>query len=364
MADPVSDVIVVGAGPAGLSVATRLRRRSVLVLNASKAPGWPPHCTGLVSPETARRLGEDAVTESFTEAVFLNDSFNEICRISGKPLAVRVSRPLLEEILTRRLEGMGHTLHNNMVVNDVRKECVHVRNKGWLCARDSVLIATGYSRFSRLFGAKHCDALSGLEVRVLLSKRINDEEFVTVHGGRYAPEFFTWIVPLNGGREALVGLAAHSDTVSRLAAFIHAAERKGLLGISKLVSHRGGRILRGPPARYVRQGRVYGLGDVLCASKPFTGGGLYAIAAMAQVLAEAIEAEDKARLESEWRALRSELLLQRDLTRLATVYRPLWEIGLVAACSAQDGCSISYDRHSSLLGCLVGGVRAWRKRGS
>ena len=355
MADPVSDVIVVGAGPAGLSVATRLRGKSVLVLNASKVPGWPPHCTGLVSPETAQRLGAEAVTETFTEAVFLDDSLREICRIYGKPLAVRVSRPLLEEILSHRLEEMGHSLRNNSLVDDIRGKCVHIRDKGWLCAGDSVLIATGYSRFSRLFGAKHCDALSGLEVRIRLSKRISDDEFITVHGSRYAPEFFTWIVPLHGGREALVGLAARSDIADRLAAFIHAAERKGLLSIDKLVSHRGGRVLRGPPARHVHRGSVYGLGDVLCASKPFTGGGLYAIAAMAPVLAEAIERGDEAELEDWWTALRNELLLQRDLTRLAIIYKPFWKMGLVAACSVQDRCSISYDRHSSLLGCLARG---------
>ncbi len=355
MADPVSDVIVVGAGPAGLSVATRLRRKSVLVLNASESPGWPPHCTGLVSPKTAQRLGEDAVTESFTEAVFLDDSFREICRIYGKPLAVRVSRPLLEEILSHRLEEMGHLLHNNSLADDIGETCIHVRGKGWLCARESVLIATGYSRFSKLFGAKRCDTLSGLEVRVRLSKRIRDDEFVTLHGNKYAPEFFTWIVPLHGGREALVGLAARSDTASRLAAFLHAAERKGLLSIDKLVSHRGGRILRGPPARHVYRGGVYGLGDVLCASKPFTGGGLYAIAAMAPLLTDAIERGDRARLEDEWSALRSELLLQRDLTRLAIIYRPLWKMGLAAACSVQDRCSISYDKHSSLLRCLARG---------
>ena len=353
MADPVSDVIVVGAGPAGLSVATRLRRKSVLVLNASKSPGWPPHCTGLVSPETAQKLGKEAVTETFNEAVFLDDSLKETCRIYGKPLAVRVSRPLLEKSLGHRLEEIGHSLRNNSLVDDIRETCVHVMGKGWLCARDSVLIATGYSRFSRLFGAKYCDTLSGLEVRVRLSKRISDDRFVTVHGNRYAPEFFTWIVPLHGGREALVGLAARSDIASRLVAFIHAAERKGLLNIDKMVSHRGGRVLRGPPAKHVHRGSIYGLGDVLCASKPFTGGGLYAIATMAPVLAEAIESRDKARLEGEWEALRSELLLQRYLTRLAIIYRPFWKMGLVVTCSVQDRCTISYDRHSSLLECLT-----------
>ena len=352
MADPVSSVIIVGGGPAGLSVATRLRRKDAVVLNATEAPGWPPHCTGLVSPWTARIIGDEAVTESFNEAVFMDDELRERCRLEGKPLAVRISRPFLEALLSRKVLGLGHRVANRMIVDMVRDRCVHVRGRGWLCASDSVVIATGYSSFSRFFGVEKCDTLTGLEVRARLLKRIREDAFITVHGRRFAPSFFAWIVPVSNGREALIGLASRRDTALWLSEFIHFAEKRGVLSVSNIISHRGGRILRGPPAKAVRNTHIYGIGDVLCASKPFTGGGLYSIAMLAPRVAKAIE-KDGQELDEVWGALRREILAQRSLTRLALVYRELWWPALVSVCGAQDRCRVDYDRHSSLLECLL-----------
>ena len=111
----------------------------------------------------------------------------------------------------------------------------------------------------------------------------------------------------------------------------------------------------GPPAPSLLKGRLVGIGDVLCASKPFTGGGLYAISILAEPLAKLIEHGDDQLLLETWNWLRSELKAQYILTRAVRVFQPLWKLALRVVCSAaaRGECRIDYDRHSSLVSCLT-----------
>lgn len=355
-------VVIVGAGPAGLLTALNLSEAEALVIEASSRPGWPPHCTGLVSPATARRFGiPEAVTEAYNEAVFLDDKLQEICRISGSPLAVRLSRPLLEELLARRVESHGHRIAYRVKATALQTDgCIQLHDGRRVCGEWVVAALGANPSVAAVFGARNCRYLPGFEVRVRLAARVSDDAFYTIHGWRVAPQFFAWVIPLRGGREALIGVGG-DYAVERLAVLMQRLDRMGVVHVSGIVSHRGGRIVEGPPARHPLAGKLAGIGDVLCASKPFTGGGLYAVSILARPLAVLLEKGEKRLLLETWAMLRRELEAQYLLTRAARLLQPLWRRALKVVCSvaASGRCSIDYDAHSSLVECLA----LWREAG-
>ena len=370
LADPGYDVVVVGGGPAGLNVALRLSSLGLntVLVSASPRPGWPPHCTGLVSPATARRLEAwPAVSEQYSCAVFLDSRLREICRVCGRPLAVRVSRPLYEELLADTLRSRGVLVYWSEPVTKLDGRCVVTGSRRRFCG-GKIVLAPGYSpRFSKLFSSSRCSRLVGVEVRVRLRRRVEEDSFLTVHGHPVSPKFFVWIVPVSGGREALVGLAREGHVLEGLGEALHFLERRGLLDVSSILSKRSGTIVLGPPATRmaVDGGRIVGLGDVLCASKPFTGGGLYAIGVLVDYVASFLAGRLQLRkLTSVWEQLRLELLAQRRLTVLARAAAPsglfAWGLRLVCGAAECGACSIDYDRHSEVLKCLINALW-WRR---
>jgi flavin-dependent dehydrogenase len=364
LADPHYDVVVVGGGPGGLLAALHASRRAgaVVVVSASPRPGWPPHCTGLVSPATASRIGVwEAVREQYDCAVFLDSSFREICRVCSSPLAVRLARPQLEELLAEKLSSQGVKIYWGKPVYKVEGGCA-VTAEDSFCAPRIVVAAGASSPLAKLFHGSRCGRLYGVEVRVELTQRISSTQFTTIHGHPLSAEFFTWIVPVNEGRQALIGLAASSSPLERLSSMLSILQRRGLLQIARIISKRSGVIVTGPPSPSITalRGSVVGIGDVLCASKPFTGGGLYAISLLARpVGCYAAGCLQPSRLRGLWRWLRSELLLQRRMTMLARplAVTSLFRYALAAVCSEAErgGCKIDYDEHSSILSCLKGG---------
>jgi flavin-dependent dehydrogenase len=362
--------LIAGAGPAGLATAARTRHRELLIVEQSKKLGEPPHCTGIVSPWTAVRLlganlatldNEGLLEAVYRRAVFLDKQFRTICSIEANPLAVKLRRPGIEEALAKQALDQGHRLLLRTRLAAAKQaatgvEAVLAQPGGTKRVTvERLLLATGAQASAPW--RQRCTSLVGLEERVVLSRRISDEEFTTIHGSALAPGFFAWLAPIQGGREAVVGTAAPSGAglAARLWALRRLLARRGLAEASRTLSRRGGVILRGPPAPSPVHGRLGLLGDTLCASKPYTGGGLYAIAELAPAAARWLETGDTGRLEGSWRPLRRELLFQHLATR-AAVSRPwLFARLLRAACAraAGGGCRVDYDRHSSLAACLL-----------
>ncbi len=368
-------LLVAGAGPAGLAAAARTRHVQLTVLERMKKPGYPPHCTGIVSEATAAKLAsttrrslhsEEIVEAVYREAVFLGPELRERCSIEAQPLAVKLARPRLEQHLALLVENDGHRIVYGARLLETRPrrdrvEAVvsHGGSTKSLTA-DRVLIATGAQDYASP-PHRHCWRAYGLEERVELATRIDDEKFTTIHGTSLAPRFFAWLAPIAGGREAVVGLAAPSPYAlhEKLEQLKKKLARAGLLpGISRTVSRRGGVILRGPPKRKAAKATIAWLGDTLCASKPYTGGGLYAIAALAGHAAGWLEKGDPRLLQEPWARLRRELLLQHIAARAAVSAPRLFLRLLSRACraAAAGRCRVDYDRHSSLIGCLAAGL--------
>ncbi len=269
------------------------------------------------------------------------------------PLAVRLERPRLEELLVCEAEDAGARVELGARVEAaapdgrvVVRGAAGARRHEWLVAADGAAAPVS----GRLLGRGRCasSALIGVEARVVLDRRLPCDEFYTIHGYRYAPGFFAWVVPVSGGREALVGLASRRRPLRALELLLH--DLDSTLGVSGASGLRSGLVLRGPPPRSPARGRLVGVGDSVCTSKPFTGGGLYAVSLLAPRLGEALTGGGLGDYLEAYRALREELLLQRILSSAALVAKPI--LHAVQALMGA-GCRVDYDRHSTVLRCLL-----------
>ena len=361
--DPELRVVIAGGGPAGLSVAVNMRSVDVVVYERARKLGHPPHCAGIVSPATAKRLGAivpELVEAVYNRAVFLDGALREICSIEARPLAFKISRPGLEEYLASRAEALGHRVVRGAYVSGYSIEKgkrglrvkIRLGSSVDVIEADWLVVATGAQTWWKSRG---CKRLLGVEARVSLSKRIiDDSAFYTIHSTPLAPGFFAWVAPLHGGRVATLGLAGGTPgtLMERLKTLIGLVS-KHFAPVSRVLEVRSGIILGGPPVEEVLQKHVAMIGDVLCASKPFTGGGLYAVSLLAKPLAEAIEKERFEPLRSIWHDLRRELLSQYLLTRMIRSRDRLVALALSTVCKELKGCKVDFDKHTSLVKCYL-----------
>lgn len=344
---------IVGGGPAGLLVARELLRLGleVDVFEASKRVGRPAHCTGIVSTQTFERLGVgfDCVEAVYEEAVFVDDGLRVFARVKGSPLAVKLGRPCLEEFLAGQVRELGGRLFLGARVVSVDSSGKLLLEGGRAGVYGYVVVADGATRtISRKLFDCQCSWLVGVEVRVVLQKRVRCNAFYTFHGPRFSKGFFAWFAPVTNGREAVVGVGSRDALLERLELMLQLIDR--LVGIAGVRERRSGIILGGPPARKPVVGRVYGIGDALCTSKPFTGGGLYAISMLYQPLAASIRLEQPRTYEKAYRALARELQLQHLYTRAARNAWPLAKKLLELVFKL--GCRVDFDKHSSIISCL------------
>ncbi len=343
LTDPA--VAVIGAGPAGLLVARSVKSVEVTVLEASRRIGWPPHCTGIVSGETAWLIGvREAVREEYACAVFHGPGWGELCRVCRPRLAVRLDRPLLEETLASIVEDRGHrVLRGVRVVSWSRSGNVfRVEAKGVVLRPRMLVVAGGAS-----MAPSGCKLAVGVEVRVEVGRRLVEDEFHTFHLLPGTRGGYGWLVPVDGGRRALVGVAS-LDSRGLGYGFEHMVRLvERMYGVSSMVSRRSGLLALGPPQRTPWRNGAIHIGDAACLSKPFTGGGLYAIARLAPAVAAYIDGAGGHGLEEAWAAVAGELERQRLLAEgfrsLAATSKPLALKALKAVCA----CSPDFDRHST-----------------
>ncbi len=361
-----NEVIIIGGGIAGLFTASYIKDSDVIILESSRRIGWPPHCSGIVSINTYEEFRKKVHVEIesiYREAIFLDNKFSTICSVERRrPIAVKIARPRLEEELAVVAENSGHKILLGSRVEKIEMKegqgrCIVAHNGKRFCSEHIIVAAGQNSSFAHIF-ARYCRKIIGIETRVELNKRLDPEKFTTIHSNRIAPEFFGWIAPIHDGRKAAIGIADKSEPVSRLAYLLKIVDKR--IGVRKIISRRGGIIVRGPPSKELINKHVIGIGDILCASKPFTGGGLYAITKLAPHIANYIERERKRKREliRIWRNLRRELLTQYYYTRFATLFRDSFLLLLSVACTGEKKgvCRIDYDRHTSLMNCLLGSV--------
>ncbi len=298
------DIVVVGAGPAGLLAAREAAHRGVgvLVLEEHEEIGVPDHCAGLLSISGLRSLGLNpprrVVQNQVEGAAIYSPSGFSVHIERGRHEALVVDRPSFDKWLAELAMDAGAEIQTKTRVVDVKRdsgiEGVKTYTDSTMEIISSVVIDGEGSRciLSRMAGLPRVPRKSMLpayqfEVR---NARVHEDLVEMFYGNRIAPGFFAWIIPLGESR-ARVGLAARDKSKIRLQAAIrhHPLMRERLQG-ARIERGLGGTVLVGlPVARTYAPGFLV-VGDAAGIVKATTGGGIIFGGGAAQI-AGAVAAE-------------------------------------------------------------------------
>ncbi len=282
----MSRVVVVGGGPAGLTVASLIRDRDVLVYEEHPRFGEPRHCTSIVGLYTAsffaKLLTPRVVKRGYKRFLFHTRLGSYLVEFS-REVAFYLERPLLEEKLADKASRLGHSLQTGVRAKPL--DTYSVRAGDGIVRFDRLVVADGStSEFFRFFNGRRREYLYGLQALV---EHEGGEDAIHVEYG-VGGALFSWFVPIGDG----LGLAGY--LTEKHVGDPRSAVKKvlGVAGVKyrRLLGFFGGVVVKpGQLSRPHIRGRVFFIGDALGLVKPFTYGGLYYVARLARVLVESLE---------------------------------------------------------------------------
>jgi geranylgeranyl reductase family protein len=277
------EILVVGAGPAGLIAAREAASRGaeVTVLEEDTEIGLPCHCTGLLSLRGLRNIGippdGQFVQNKVRGARFFSPSGLSFTIEKDRPVACVVDRCLFDRFLARQAIEAGAQIRLNSRAHGIKRVKTQIAtNIGRELVRAKILIdAEGVSsRFVRAAGLNPLNPkciLPGLQIE--LEGAEVDPNYVEVHTGRrIAPKFFAWVIPLSED-SVRVGLACEgANTKERLENFVRI--RFGDDNVFRRVSTRPGLVVTGGPIEKTFKDNFLVVGDAAGQVKSTTGGGV------------------------------------------------------------------------------------------
>jgi digeranylgeranylglycerophospholipid reductase len=337
------DALIVGAGPAGSTVAERLARRGhrVLVVEEHPRVGSPVQCAGLVSRRVLDLAGADGyVRLPVRGASVFGPGLRSISFKAEEPRAYVIDRGALDVHLADRAARAGAefrtgTTFRRRAAGASDSETVEIASVDGDPSPISARVVIGAdgvaSAVARAYRLRRpVEILPAFEAEFPVSP--GDPETVEVYLGRtISPGLFGWWIPdgQGGGR---VGVAVDADGTSARAYFErlmdHLARRFG-----KRLANPTGYLVSGIPIGDVPRthaDRCLLVGDAAAQVKPLSGGGIFTGMRCAEIAAEVLDralsaddfsAEFLAEYDRRWRAefgeeFRRALYLRRVLARL------------------------------------------------
>ncbi|MCI4326900.1 MAG: NAD(P)/FAD-dependent oxidoreductase [Thermoplasmata archaeon] len=338
------DALVVGAGPAGSTVAYGLASRGhdVLVVEEHGRVGHPVQCAGLVSQRVLDLAGSRSmVLGAVAGATVFGPSLGSVSFAADGPRAFVIDRAGLDVYLAERAAKAGARFRTGLRFDraerppegPVRAELTDESGRRveiearLLIGADGV--ASAVARAVRL--RRPVEVLPAFEAEIPRSP--GDAGQVEVYlGNELAPGLFGWWIP-DGAGGARVGVAASAGPVSARTYY----ER-----LSHQVERRFGVRLPGPTALLVSgipigtvphtsTDRALLVGDAAAQVKPLSGGGIFTGMRCAEIAAGVadrglrsgnLSAEALAEYDRAWRAelgeeFREAMFLRRLFTRLS-----------------------------------------------
>jgi geranylgeranyl reductase family protein len=323
------DVIIVGAGPAGATLAYELAKRGigVLVLEKENLPRYKC-CAGGVTSKAAKLLDFDIseVAEDVIYEVSFTFNLGSPClRQHRQPLIYTVMRDVFDHFLVKKAQQLRAVLMDGQKVAQIRvsADWVEISTADNVFRSRLVVGADGaYSVVSRELGmGRSIEYVAGIESEVV----VPEEELakwksqVQMDLG-CIPKGYAWVFPkrnhLSIGVGCLASKARHLNHHHQK--FLNSLSI-GSYTIAKSSIHLIPTCIKG---RIVWQDKALLLGDAAGLADPLTGEGIYNAILSAQLAAPVIEnslAHDKVKLEDYQEAvdekIMSELRIARTLSR-------------------------------------------------
>jgi len=323
------DVIVVGAGPAGATLAYELAKRGigVLVLEKEKLPRYKC-CAGGVTSKAAKLLDFDIseVTEDVIHEVsFTFNLGSPYLGQHSQPLMYTVMRDVFDHFLVKRAQQLGAVLMDGQKVTQIQvgADWVEISTADNVFRSRLVVGSDGaYSVVTRELGmGRSMEYAVGIESEIVVA----EEELAKWKSRAQIdlgciPGGYAWVFPkrkhLSIGAECLASKARHLDRYHQK--FLNSLGI-GSYTITRSSSHLIPTCTKG---RLVWQDKALLLGDAAGLTDPLTGEGIYNAIRSAQLAAPVIEGSlvrGKAGLQDYQeiveRKIMSELRIARTLSR-------------------------------------------------
>ncbi len=304
------DVVIIGAGPAGLTTAARLAANGhdVVVLEEHQEVGQPVHCTGVLGMDAFDELDlpRQAILAITGEASFRYGHGEPVCVSTERIQAAIVDRGPFDAALAVRARDRGAEIRTGARVDTMAVDAdgvtVHVRHDAApVRARACVLACGANYRFNRQLGLGVPRAFvqtAQVEMPFPQLPRIDIRL-----GRELAPGGFAWGVPFARRGESYVRLGLFCDTHAsrRFRAFTEQMAREADVDATSIPQPRLKMLPLGPVKRTVAE-RVVAVGDAAGLVKPTTGGGIYYSILSGALVADALDG-----------ALTRDQLTERDL---------------------------------------------------
>ncbi len=289
------DVVIVGGGPGGLSVARCLAElgRSVTVLEEHDTIGLPVHCTGVLAADAidALSLPAESVLNPLATVKFVAPSGHSFDYTTATTEAVVIDRAMFDVAMASRAELAGATVlrGRRATAIDPAADAVRVTlaDGETMTARTAILAGGASYTFQRRLGFGMPSTFLQSAQLELPADRPGDVE---IHfGSEIAPKGFAWAVPVKRsyGTFVRIGVMADADAGEYFSRMLARVRERWSVAVPDTLSPRR-RMLPLGGVRRSYGDRVLAVGDAAGLVKPTTGGGIYYSVVSGEIAAQVL----------------------------------------------------------------------------